>query len=101
MKVNIQSVNFTADKDLVNFVQKKVAGLEKFHDKIVDAEVFLKVKQTSEKENKVTELKLNVPNHDLMVKKEAKTFEEGISLCVDSMRRQVMKTKEKERELQQ
>lgn len=96
MKVNVQSVNFNADKDLVDFVNKKVEGLEKFHDKIVDAEVFLKVQQTSEKENKVTELKLNVPHHDLMVKKESKTFEEGISLCVDSMKRQLKKIKEKE-----
>ncbi|NIJ44662.1 putative sigma-54 modulation protein [Wenyingzhuangia heitensis] len=100
MKVNVQSVNFTADKDLVVFVNKKVESLEKYHDKIVDGEVFLKVQQTSEKENKVTELKLNIPGHDLMVKKEAKTFEEGISLCSDSMKRQLMKIKEKERELQ-
>lgn len=100
MKVNVQSVNFNADKDLVMFVTKKVEALEKFHDKIVDAEVFLKVQQTSEKENKVAELKLNVPHHDLMVKKEAKTFEEGIVLCGDSMKRQLKKIKEKERELQ-
>ena len=100
MKVIVQSVNFNADKDLVEFVSKKVEGLEKFHDKIVDGEVYLKVHQTSEKENKTTELKLNIPGRDLMVKKESKTFEEGISLCVDSMKRQLMKIKEKEREVQ-
>ncbi|ANW97403.1 ribosomal subunit interface protein [Wenyingzhuangia fucanilytica] len=101
MKVFVQSVNFNADKDLVEFVNKKVEGLEKFHDKIVDGEVFLKVQQTSEKENKITELKLNVPGHDLMVKKESKTFEEGISLCADAMKRQLMKVKEKERVVHQ
>ena len=100
MKVLTQSVNFTADKDLIEFVKKKVEGLDKFHDKIVDAEIFLKVQQTSEKENKLTELKLNVPGHDFMIKKEAKTFEEGISLCVESMKRHLKKTKEKQRELQ-
>ncbi len=100
MKVITQSVNFTADKDLITFVNKKVEGLGKYHDKIVDAEVYLKVQQTSEKENKVTELKLNIPGHDLMVKKESKTFEEGISLCADSMKRQVTKIKEKERVMQ-
>lgn len=100
MKVMTQSVNFTADKELIVFVNNKVEGLEKFHDKIVDAEVYLKVQQTSEKENKVTELKLNIPGHDLIVKKESKTFEEGISLCVDSMKRQLQKIKEKVRELQ-
>ena len=100
MKVITQSVNFTADKDLISFANKKVEGLEKFHDKIVDAEIYLKVQQTSEKENKVSELKLNIPGHDLMVKKESKTFEEGLSLCVDAMKRQLKKIKEKERELQ-
>lgn len=100
MKVNVQSVNFTADKELVVFVNDKVEGLEKYHDKIVGADVFLKVQQTSEKENKVSELKLNIPGHDLMVKKESRTFEEGISLCADSMKRQLKKIKEKERELQ-
>ena len=100
MRVITQSVNFTADKELIEFVDKKIEVLEKYHDKIIDAEVYLKVQQTSEKENKVTELKLNIPNHDLMVKKESKTFEEGTSLCVDSMKRQLKKMKEKEREMQ-
>lgn len=100
MKVFVQSVNFSADKKLVEFVNKKVEGLEKFHDKIVDCEVFLKVQQTAEKENKLVEIKVNLPGHEIMVKKEAKTFEEATSLATDSMARQVKKTKEKERELQ-
>ena len=50
MKVFVQSVNFNADKKLVDFVEKKVMGLEKYHDKIIDVEVFLKVQKTSEKE---------------------------------------------------
>ncbi len=95
MKVFTQSVNFKADKELVKFVEEKVSKLEKFHDKIIDAEVFLKVQQTSEKENKVTEIKINVPNDELMIKKETKTFEEGVNLCVDSLKRQLKKSKEK------
>ena len=64
MKVFTQSVNFNADSDLLDFVQQKVEGLEKFHTRIIDAEVFLKVQQTSEKENKITEVKINIPNHN-------------------------------------
>ena len=100
MNVFVQSVNFNSDKKLIDFVEKKVEGLEKFHDKIIDAEVFLKVQNTSDKENKITELKINIPGSELIVKKENKTFEEGISLAVDSMKRQLKKSKEKERELQ-
>ena len=98
MKVFTQSVNFNADADLIKFVEKKIEGLEKFHDKIVDAEVFLKVQKTSDKENKITEVKINIPKSELIVKKETKTFEEGISVAVDSLKRQLKKSKEKHRD---
>ena len=40
MKVNVQSVNFNADKGLIEFIEKKLNSLEKFYDKIVDSEVY-------------------------------------------------------------
>ena len=45
MKVMVQSVNFNADKDLVSFVNEKLDSLERFYDRVVDAEVFLKVQK--------------------------------------------------------
>ncbi len=98
MKVFTQSVNFNADKELIIFVEEKVATLEKFHDKIVDAEVFLKVQNTSDKENKVTEIKINIPGSELIVKRETKSFEEGVSSAVDNLKRQLKKSKEKHRD---
>ena len=97
MKVFTQSVNFNADEKLISFVEKRIEALEKFHDKIIDAEVFLKVQNTSEKENKITEVKINIPGQELVVKRTNKTFEEGISLAADSLRRQLKKSKEKHR----
>jgi len=98
MKVFTQSVNFKADGDLIKFVEKKVGALEKFHDKIVDAEVFLKVQKTSEKENKITEVKINIPGNELIVKKTTKTFEEGVSIAAESLKRQLEKSKEKRKD---
>ena len=69
MKVFTQSVNFNADKQLMELVEDKVSALIKFHDKIVNAEVFLKVQNTSDKENKITEIKINIPGSELIVKK--------------------------------
>ena len=97
MKVIVQCVNFNADKGLIEFIEKKVSSLEKYYDKIVDSEVYLKVQQTSEKENKSVDVKLNIPGNDLVVKKQSKTFEEGVMLAVDSLKRQLTKTKEKVR----
>ncbi|MEJ6675633.1 MAG: HPF/RaiA family ribosome-associated protein [Polaribacter sp.] len=98
MKVFTQSVNFNADIELIELVEAKVLALTKFHDKIVDAEVFLKVQNTSDKENKITEVKLNIPGSELIVKRDTKTFEEGINLAIDSLKRQLKRSKEKHRD---
>ena len=44
------------------------------------------------------EIKMNIPGNELMIKKETKTFEEGISIGVDSLKRQLKKSKEKLRD---
>lgn len=98
MKVFTQSVNFNADSELIQYVETKVSSLAKFHDKIVSAEVFLKVQNTSDKENKITEIRVNIPGNDLMVKRETKTFEEGVNAAVDNLKRQLKRTKEKQRD---
>lgn len=95
MKVNLHAVNFNVDKKLVDFVQEKVDKLEKYYDRIVSSDVFLKVENTSDKENKIVEIKINVPGDDFVVKKNTKSFEEGIDLAVDSLERVLVKRKEK------
>ena len=95
MKVSVQSVNFNISNDLVNYIEKKVNNLEKFHDHIIGAEVFLKVQSTSEKENKIVDMKMNLPGVDVVAKKQSKTFEEAVSLAADSVKRQLVKRKEK------
>jgi putative sigma-54 modulation protein len=85
------------DKDLKVFIEDKLSLINKFYDRVIDAEVYLKVQKTSEKENKIIEIKLNVPGNDIMVKKLSKTFEEGVSLAVELLKRQLKKLKEKQR----
>ena len=97
MRVDVQSVNFNADKSLIQFIEKKINSLEKYYDKIVTSEVFLKVQQTSEKENKVVEVKLNIPGNDIIVKKQSKTFEEATMLATDTLKRKLRQKKEKVR----
>jgi len=97
MKVNIQSVNFNISNDLEIFIQDKADNLEKVYDRIIDADVYLKVQNTSEKENKIVEIKLNIPKDEFMVKKKCKSFEEGVNLAVDSLKRILRKKKEKQR----
>ncbi|MFT3793864.1 ribosome hibernation-promoting factor, HPF/YfiA family [Flavobacterium sp.] len=95
MKVNVHAVNFTVDRKLVDFIQGRMDKLEKYYDKIVSSEVFLKVDNTSEKENKIVEIKIHVPGDDFLVKKQCKSFEEAVDQCAESAERLLMKRKEK------
>ncbi|NNC69264.1 MAG: ribosome-associated translation inhibitor RaiA [Flavobacteriaceae bacterium] len=97
MRVHVQSVNFNVDDKLVNFIETKVDNLEKFYDRIIDAEVFLKVQNTSEKENKIAEIKVNIPGDELIVKKQCKSFEQCVDLATVALKRQLRKKKEKQR----
>ncbi len=95
MKVSVHAVNFTVDKKLVDFVQERLDKLEKYYDKVVSSDVFLKVEKTSEKENKIAEVKIIVPGDEFLVKKQCKTFEEAIELSSESLERMLLKRKEK------
>jgi putative sigma-54 modulation protein len=95
MKVNTQSVNFTADKKLIDFIQKRMDKLELFYDKVIQADVYLKVENTSDKENKIFEARVEVPGDTFIVKKQCKTFEEGADTAAASLERQLKKRKQK------
>ena len=95
MKVNVHAVNFTVDGKLVDFTEERITKLEKYYDKIVSADIFFKVEKTSEKENKIAEVKIHVPGDEFMVKKQCKTFEEAIEISAESLERLLIKRKEK------
>jgi len=95
MKVSVQSVNFNISRDLVEYIEKKINNLEKFHDHILGAEIFLKVQSTSEKENKIAEIKISLPGNDIVAKKQSKTFEDAVSQGSESIKRQLVKRKER------
>ncbi len=97
MKTNIQTVDFTATDDLLAFVQKKTSKLENYYDKIIASDIYLKVENTSAKENKIVEIIVHIPGEDVMVKKQCKTFEEAIDTAVRSAERMLLKKKGKMR----
>ncbi|MEO9510802.1 MAG: ribosome-associated translation inhibitor RaiA [Flavobacteriaceae bacterium] len=95
MKVNAQSVNFVADGKLMDFIQRRMDKLELFYDKMIGSDVYLKVENTSAKENKIVEIKLLIPKGQLIVKKQCKSFEEAVDSACSSLERKLVKRKEK------
>jgi putative sigma-54 modulation protein len=95
MNIQIQSVKFDADQRLVDFVENKMAKLEKFSERIVSSDVIMKVDKDHEKGNKVVTITLYVPGEDLVSKVRARTFEEAIDEAVEELKAQIIKQKEK------
>ena len=99
MEIKIQSIHFDATEKLQDFIEKKVAKLEKTFEDIKTAEVQLKVVKPATAQNKETSLTVSVPGQTLFVEKTCDTFEEGVDLCVDAMKVQLTKFKEKSRKM--
>lgn len=95
MDIKVQAVHFKADQKLIDYTEEKVGKLALFNDHIVTAEVFLRLENTTDVENKIAEVKLLVPGKDLFSKKQAKSFEEAVDLASEALRKQVVKEKEK------
>lgn len=96
MKIDIRYIDIESDDRLNTFIQKKVDKLETFYDRIVDCEVFLKRSNNNTEENAVAEIKINVPGNSLFAKEQGKSFEASIDSCVEALRRQIKKVKEKQ-----
>lgn len=99
IKMNVRSVNFDADQKLLDFVQEKINKLGHFFDQVIEADVYLKVDNSHEIENKEVEIRLFIPGHDLFAKKVAKNFEAATDEVTEALRRQAKKRKEKVRGL--
>jgi len=99
MKITIQSIHFDADKKLQQFIEEKCNKLPHYFEAILEATVYLKVEKNAQAENKTVEIKLAVPSNTLMASQHAKTFEEGTDMCIEQLKRQLVKHKEKLRSM--
>ena len=82
MEIKIQSIHFDATDKLEAFIEKKV-------------EVQCKLVKPATTQNKEVSMSVAVPGTTLFVEKTSDTFEESTDLCVDSMKVQLQKFKEK------
>ncbi len=95
MQVNVHSIQFKADAKLIDFIEAKLDKLQLFHDKMVGAEVFLKLDKNHELGNKIAEIKINVPGKELFAKRQSNSFEESTDQVIEALRRQIQKMKGK------
>jgi putative sigma-54 modulation protein len=96
LNISVQSVHFHADKKLIAFVEEKLQKLSRFFDQEVKAEVHLKLHPgPGQIQQKVTEIQLHLPGTWIMDKKTDLTFERAIVESIDTLKRQLIRHKER------
>ena len=97
MNVKIQTVRFEADTKLVGYINRKLQKLNTFHDRIIKVDVFLKLDNVVHKiKDKIAEIRIQVPRHQLFVKATSKSFEQSFDDAFESIVNQIKRKKQKQ-----
>lgn len=94
----MSSLKFDADEKLLDFIQKRTDKLETYYDRIIDGEVNLSLDSGETVENKVVDIKLNIPGSAFFASQKSSSFEAATDEAVESLRRQLRKHKGKSQE---
>ncbi|MBO6220936.1 MAG: ribosome-associated translation inhibitor RaiA [Bacteroidales bacterium] len=93
MEIRVKSLKFDADQKLLDYVEKKVGKLEKFFDNLGDLDVTLSL--LPDPDNKNVRIQTRFPGEDLVIERNAKSFEEAVTEAVDAMKEKIVRVKEK------
>ena len=95
MRVQMEAVHFSADAKFVAAIEEKLAKLDHYFDKILEARVMLKLGNTGQIRDKIAEIKILIPNGVIFIRETSKSFEMAIDKAFFVMKRQLIKFKKK------
>lgn len=95
MRVQTEAIHFSADVKLLVAIENKLQKLEHFFDNIIEAKVILKLENSGAIREKITEIRLNLPNGVIFIKETSRTFEAALDKAIVALKRQLIKYKEK------
>lgn len=95
MKIEIQSIHFSPDSSLLDFVNKKVKKLSQLDYSLINSDVFLKIDKPESPDNKIAEIRIHSSRGEYFAKKQCGTFEESVDLSIQALRKQLLKSKGK------
>lgn len=98
MKTRTEAIHFSADKNLLEYIDKKTAKLHQFSEKIMDVDIKLRLENSGQIKDKIAEVKVHLPGTILFVKEHNKTFELAIDQSIDSLSKQLVKYKERKQQ---
>lgn len=98
MQKTIQPVNITASEELLSSINEIFDKLDKYHDRIVSADIYLKEHNERDVNQKEMEIRLFMPGKDLFMVHAAESFISAAQQLFDKVKVQLSKEKEREKD---
>jgi putative sigma-54 modulation protein len=95
MKIKTQAIQFKADGKLIERINTKLSKMERLFDRIIDADVNLKLENSGQVRDKIMEVKLNVPGNTIVASATDKTFESALDTVSTSLKKQLIRYKDR------
>ncbi len=97
-QINMQvQVNapFQVNDYLQDVIDEKIGKLKTYYDRILEADVYLKIgeKRHRHAEEQIVELRVNVPGHTFFAEEKSDQFEKAVAAAADKIRRQLLRHK--------
>lgn len=93
MEIKVQSIKFDADQKLLEFIDKKLGKLDKFYEDVIRCEVTLSL--LAEVNNKNAMVRVLIPGSEVVVERNADSFEDAIVDCASILKDKLVSVKEK------
>jgi len=94
MQIHIHAP-FEVNSALQELIEKKVRKLTTFYDRIIKADVYLKLEDKNSPNGKIVEINMHLPGKDAFAKESADSYEKAIAATANKLERQLKKRKEK------
>lgn len=95
MKIMTESIHFTADQKLLQFIEAKLHKLGRMYERIIDIHVILKLENHQSIKDKIVEVLIHVPGGNFFVRESSKNFETSLELAIAALKRQTLKFKQR------
>ncbi len=95
MMIRISARHFAADQKLKNYIEKKLAKLARYFDRITNVEVNLALENSGQVKDKVVEIRVKVPGKTIIYKDVAKKFEPAFDKSLKGLKVQLKRYKGK------
>ncbi len=94
MRIQIEAP-FQVSTPMQQFIEEKVEKMDTIFNKILSVQIHLKdvIQRHHHKDNRIAQVKINVPGQTIFADAEAESFEKAIAAAVDKGKRQLRKFK--------